>query len=98
MIVTITVTGKDRPGIISALSETLYRAGGNLEDASMTILEGEFAMIFLAQLRTESFFTDLSHRLARLAKMMNLEIAVRKVKRRLIRGEKHRPNTAPWVI
>ncbi|MBI4358960.1 MAG: amino acid-binding protein, partial [Candidatus Omnitrophica bacterium] len=63
MIAVITVIGKDRPGIISALTETLYRTGGNLEDASMTILEGEFAMIFLAALRNKASLVELSRKL-----------------------------------
>ena len=63
MIMVITVTGKDRPGIISSLTEALYRSRGNLEDASMTILEGEFAMIFLAELKNRSLMLKLKQEL-----------------------------------
>lgn len=41
----LVVTGKDRPGIIADVTGVLYRAHANLEDMSMTILEGAFAMI-----------------------------------------------------
>ena len=41
----LTVLGKDRPGIIAGVTEALFRAGCNLEDISMTVLEGEFAMM-----------------------------------------------------
>ncbi len=94
----ITVTGKDRPGIIAALTGAIYKTGGNLEDASMTILEGEFAMIFLAALKSESAFSRLQKQLSELRRKLNLAILIEKIKRRLVRGEKHRPGTLPWVI
>lgn len=46
----ITALGKDRPGIVAAVSKVLYEAGCNLEDSSMTILEGEFAMILVVSI------------------------------------------------
>lgn len=39
------VQGKDRPGIISEVTAILFKAGANLEDISMTLLEGQFAMM-----------------------------------------------------
>lgn len=98
MIVAITVTGKDRPGIISALAGLLYQAGGNLEDTSMTILEGEFAMIVLAALKDDSVCTKLSQELLKLERKLGLTISMKEIKHRLIRGEKHRPGTIPWVV
>ncbi len=40
----ITVLGQDRPGIIAQTAEVLADAGMNLEDSSMTLLRGHFAM------------------------------------------------------
>ncbi len=40
----ITVVGHDRPGIIAASAEALATCGMNLEDSSMTLLRGHFAM------------------------------------------------------
>ncbi|MFN2375941.1 MAG: glycine cleavage system protein R, partial [Candidatus Binatia bacterium] len=39
--------GRDRPGIVADLSECVYSCGGNLEDASMTMLGSEFATLML---------------------------------------------------
>ena len=39
------VQGKDRPGIIQIITKSLFDAGANLEDISMTLLEGQFAMM-----------------------------------------------------
>ena len=44
----ISVLGHDRPGIIAAVSEVLFRSGCNIEDVSQTILQTEFAGIFIA--------------------------------------------------
>jgi len=46
----ISAIGKDRPGIVSAVSKILFEAGCNLEDSSMTILQGEFAMILIVSM------------------------------------------------
>lgn len=98
MILAITVTGKDRPGIIAALTESLYRAGGNLEDASMTILEGEFAMIFLASLKSKAFYPKLRSQLSSLERRLGLVASVKEITHRLVRGEKHRSGTTPYVV
>jgi glycine cleavage system transcriptional repressor len=46
-LLAVTVIGVDRPGIIAAVTGALAEVGGNLEDSSMTILGGHFAMSLL---------------------------------------------------
>ena len=43
----ITVVGHDRPGIIAQAAEALAGCGMNLEDSSMTLLRGHFAMTLI---------------------------------------------------
>lgn len=43
-VLALTVLGHDRPGIIAAVTGALAELGGNLEDSSMTLLRGHFAM------------------------------------------------------
>lgn len=43
----LTAIGKDRPGIVSAVAKILYHNSCNIEDSSMTILGGEFAVIMI---------------------------------------------------
>jgi glycine cleavage system transcriptional repressor len=43
----ITVVGHDRPGIIARAADILARSGMNLEDSSMTLLRGHFAMTLI---------------------------------------------------
>jgi glycine cleavage system transcriptional repressor len=46
----LTAFGQDRPGIVAALSEGLYRLGCNIEDTCMTRLRGEFTMMIMVRL------------------------------------------------
>lgn len=39
----ITVVGHDRPGIIASVTQALAEHGGNIEDSTMTLLQGHFA-------------------------------------------------------
>src|SRR5437899_5188362 len=43
----LSAIGKDRPGIVADLAELIFEHGCNLEDSSMTILGGEFAVLLL---------------------------------------------------
>lgn len=97
MMIAVTVTGKDRPGIISALTEALFKASGNLEDASMTLLEGEFAMIFLANLKS-SQYQKLRNELSKIERRLNLSIVTREIKHELKRGQKHGTGTSSWIV
>jgi glycine cleavage system transcriptional repressor len=43
----VAAMGADRPGIVAALAGSLTRANVSIEDSSMTILGGQFAMLLL---------------------------------------------------
>ncbi len=45
----ITVLGKDKPGIISFISNHLYDLGCNLENANQMILQSQFAGFFIVE-------------------------------------------------
>ena len=45
--VAVTAVGADRPGIVAAVTKVLVERGCNLEDASMAILRGHFAMMLV---------------------------------------------------
>ena len=58
----VTVTGKDKKGIIAEVSVFLAQRGVNVEDISQTILQDYFAMIMLVDI------ADLNVELSELAK------------------------------
>ena len=43
----LTIVGRDRPGIVSQVTEILYNQGCNIADSSCSILGGQFAMILI---------------------------------------------------
>ncbi len=43
----LSVIGKDKPGILAKISTILFTHGCNIEDVSQTILQTEFASIFI---------------------------------------------------
>lgn len=45
----LTVVGRDRPGIVAVLTDTLYRGGANLGEASMTRLGGNFTIMLMVE-------------------------------------------------
>lgn len=49
----LTAIGADRPGLVSALSDTIAAGGGNWLDARMASLAGQFAGILLVEVDTE---------------------------------------------
>jgi glycine cleavage system transcriptional repressor len=48
-LLAVTVLGHDRPGIIAEVTQVLAGLGGNLEDSSMTLLRGHFAMTLVVR-------------------------------------------------
>jgi glycine cleavage system transcriptional repressor len=46
-IIAVTVLGDDRPGIVADVTGALADLHGNLEDSTMTLLRGHFAMVLL---------------------------------------------------
>jgi glycine cleavage system transcriptional repressor len=43
----LTIIGRDKPGIVSQVSEILYQLGFNIADSSCSILGGQFSMILI---------------------------------------------------
>jgi len=48
-IIAVTVLGADRPGIVADVTGALAGLHGNLEDSTMTLLRGHFAMVLLVR-------------------------------------------------
>jgi glycine cleavage system transcriptional repressor len=70
----LTVVGRDRPGIVAALTDALYRGGANLGEASMTRLGGYFTIMLMAHTTVEA--TALEQALAPVVKQFDLRLHV----------------------
>ena len=62
----LSAVGKDRPGIVSDVSEVIYECGGNIEDSSMNLLRNHFALLLLFSTEREEVNQKLSSALKRL--------------------------------
>ena len=76
----VTAIGRDRPGIVAAISEALLELEGNIEDSQMSILRGHFAVMLIVELPGSADSGDLQERLQRVRQELELEaIAVNRV-------------------
>jgi glycine cleavage system transcriptional repressor len=75
----VSVFGRDRPGIVAAVTRVLADAGCNLEDTSMTILRGHFAMMLVVAGPAEQNAVGLEGRLGLVAGRLDLQVGVRPV-------------------
>jgi glycine cleavage system transcriptional repressor len=93
-----TFIGKDRPGIIAGVTAALYQGGCNIEDTTMTILEGEFAMILIASMPNPAAERNLVKRFDRLKARWGLNHFRKSLPVDLVRGEKHPPHTKTYIV
>ncbi len=93
--VAVTAIGRDRPGIAAAVAEALFDAGANLEDCSMSILAGEFAMILIAKLDDEAHLERLENRVRTASEPLGLTVSFRRLSAQesMRKGSRGRPYT-----
>ena len=73
----VTVTGKDKKGIIAQVSTFLSQKGANIEDISQTILGEYFAMIMIVEMSdAKEEIAVLSQQCAELGKQIGMTIYV----------------------
>lgn len=71
----VTVTGKDKKGIIAKVSAFLAEKGVNIEDISQTILDEYFAMIMIADMsEAKADFAVIANECAELGKQIGMSI------------------------
>jgi glycine cleavage system transcriptional repressor len=76
-LVSVSVMGDDRPGIVAGVSKVLFENACNIEALSQTVIMGQFAMIVVVAPLKGSKTEVLKKALEELAREMNLEIHVR---------------------
>jgi len=73
----VTAVGADRPGIVAAVTGTFVEHGCNLEDSSMTILRGQFAMMLVVDAPPGVTAAELEAALAGPVSALGLVVTVR---------------------
>ena len=75
----ITVTGKDKVGIVSAVSNRLAGHDVNIEDIKQTIMQDNFVMIMLCNIEKMSIsFKEFKDDINKLSEELKMEIWVQK--------------------
>ena len=75
----ISVLGKDRSGIVAAVSVALAECGANIDDISQTILDDIFSMTMLTTLDTEKAdFNTMQERLAKISDDLGMQIIIQR--------------------
>ncbi|MBI5826817.1 MAG: amino acid-binding protein [Deltaproteobacteria bacterium] len=75
----LTAIGRDKPGIVAAVAEALYRHDCNIEDSSMTILEDEFAIILVMSMPDGKAKRLLTKDLKKTEKALDLSIHLKEL-------------------
>ena len=88
----ITVLGHDRPGIIADATGWLAGLGLNLEDSTMTLLRGHFAMMLVCE--GDAPGAEIEAALAPLTADGTLTVTVREVPAE----PAYQPSGTPWVL
>ncbi len=91
----VTVLGFDRPGIVAAVSKALFDFRCNIEDVSQTILQTEFAGIFIASLPEGLTYEALRARLEERLNPQGLAVYVKELQPVESQAP---PETEPFVI
>jgi glycine cleavage system transcriptional repressor len=77
--VAVSAIGSDRPGIVAAVTGVLVDHGCNLEDTSMSILRGHFAMMLVVATPAGATAARLEQDLAAVAAAFELVLVVRDI-------------------
>jgi glycine cleavage system transcriptional repressor len=75
----VSAVGADRPGIVAAVTGVLVETGCNIEDSTMSILRGHFAMLLVVAGPDELDAAGLEEALSRPADAFELVLAVRAI-------------------
>lgn len=75
----ITVTGNDKIGIVASVSNKLAQYGVNIEDIKQTIMQNNFCMIMLCDIKNMNVsFKEFKDGILDLSKELSMEIWIQK--------------------
>src|SRR5258708_4136381 len=95
--IALSAIGKDRPGIVAALSKVFYETGCNLEDSSMTQLKGDFAVLLLVSAPQSLDLSELQKFIRNVMEKLNLAFTFRELTQEEI-GTTARHGSLPYTL
>ena len=77
----LSIFGKDKPGIVASISKALYQMGLNLEDSSMTRLNGEFTIMLIVASERDIDAEDILQNLQEVGQKYELFMVCRELEK-----------------
>ena len=75
----VTITGKDKTGIVAKIASTMAGIGVNIEDIKQTIMQDYFCMMMLCDIsKSEHSFSAIKDKLTEAAGSMDMTIWVQR--------------------
>ena len=75
----VTITGQDKTGIVAKIATTMAEVGVNIEDIKQTIMQNNFAMIMLCDIKDLSIsFKEFKDEILELSHSLDMEIWIQK--------------------
>jgi glycine cleavage system transcriptional repressor len=68
----VTAIGRDRPGIVAAITGALLEFGGNVDDSQMSILHGQFAVMLIVSVPEDADLSAISSKLEQVGREFEL--------------------------
>jgi len=93
-MLSLSAIGKDRTGIVSSISEILFKLGCNIEDSTMTLLSGQFAVILLLDCPKNADISKIKRSLNSSLKKLDLSYSVTEVDK----PKKDKKNYGDYII
>lgn len=93
-MLSLSAIGKDKTGIVSSISEILFKLGCNIEDSTMTLLSGQFAVILLLACPKNSDISKIKRSLNSSLKKLDLSFSVNEVDK----PKKSKANFGDYII
>jgi len=72
MNLAVTAIGRDRPGIVAAITGALLEMDGNVDDSQMSILHGHFAVMLIVSVPDDASLEELEARLEEVGREFEL--------------------------
>ena len=75
----LSVLGKDRCGIVAAVTTALAECGANVNDINQTVMDDIFSMTMLTTLDTEvATFNEVQNRLAEVGEKLGIQVTIQR--------------------
>lgn len=78
-LLSLSAIGKDKTGIVSSISKVLFELGCNIENSTMTLLSGQFAMILLIAYPKDADVSKIKTKLKHALKDTGLSFSINEI-------------------